>query len=432
MKVTMTERLHRAQCKNRRGRINRLLLALSFIVLSTAAAMGGSDEPVPGSLPGGYRLLPDEGPIKFPFEIFRGDIRFAAEVNGHPVHMLLDDGFMWDQLLFWGGPQVDSLGLDYDGEIAVGGGPDTTGQLLSRTASGITLRLPGVEFTDQAAVITPSASGTAGMWWGSIGQVSATFFKHFVVDINFDDMMITLIEPDKFEYHGKGAEISWRPLGFGPWSIPATLGLADGRSVSLDLLMDLGYNDRLQIAVNGEHGITVPEKALPISLGMNIQGVETLGHTGRLDRVYIGGYEIRDVVVEFVSEEHRDHTFHEAMIGLRLLSRFNLVFDYHRQRLFIEPNRTFGDPFEYNMSGLSLRKGDGDFYEIRRVHPNSPAAEAALEVGDKVIMINGLPAAEFDFPELQKLMRREGATVKLLVSRADKQWEVSIKLRRLI
>jgi len=31
----------------------------------------------------------------------------------------------------------------------------------------------------------------------------------------------------------------WRPMGFRPWSIPATLELSDGRSVSLDLMVDL-------------------------------------------------------------------------------------------------------------------------------------------------------------------------------------------------
>ena len=36
----------------------------------------------------------------------------------------------------------------------------------------------------------------------------------------------------------------------------------------------------------------------------------------------------------------------DMFVGLGLLSRFNLVFDYSRQRLFVEPNRRFHEPFE--------------------------------------------------------------------------------------
>ncbi|UCC43531.1 MAG: PDZ domain-containing protein, partial [Candidatus Zixiibacteriota bacterium] len=377
------------------------LLILSLILTPVIRTDGDDSTSTLTPPPGSYRVLSEDRIITFPFEVFRGDIRFRAEINGREVYMLLDDGFMWDQILFWGSPTVDSLNLNYDGETDIGGGPDDDASIASRTASGITIRFPGVEFTDQTAVVTPYSSGVSNMWQGSIGQVSGTFLKHFVVDINFDDMMITLIEPHKFVYRGQGAEIPWTPLGFGPWAIPASLSLTDGRSVSMDLMMDLGYNDQLQIATRGEHDITVPERALPASLGRNIQGTETLGHIGRLPSVIIGGYEIKDVLSGFVSEEHSGHTFHEGMIGLGLLSHFNLVFDYSRQRLFVEPNRNFTAPFIYNMSGLALRPGSGNYLSIQRVHSDSPASEAGLQVGDRVIQINRRSVTEYDFWELQ-------------------------------
>ena len=98
----------------------RLIIAGLSILISSGIVLAsdGSESPTPP--PGDYRLSADSAQIRFPFEIFRGDIRFRCRINDHDVHMLLDDGFMWDQLLFWGGPVVDSLGLNYDGEIAIG------------------------------------------------------------------------------------------------------------------------------------------------------------------------------------------------------------------------------------------------------------------------------------------------------------------------
>ena len=77
--------------------------------------------------------------------------------------------------------------------------------MKSRTASGITISFPGVEFAGQSAIITPSSAGFAEWWAGTEGQVSATFLKHFVVDIDFDQMIITLIEPRAFRDAGAGS-----------------------------------------------------------------------------------------------------------------------------------------------------------------------------------------------------------------------------------
>ena len=408
-----------------------------IIVLAVLATRSVADSRMPPETnpPGKHRVLSEGGDISFPFDIFRGDIRFQCEVNGHKVHMLLDDGYMWDELLFWGSPRVDSLGFVYDGSIEVGGGSADAGKadkIVSMTASGITVRFPNVELTDQRAVITPASSGTASMWSGSEGQISAMLFKHFVVDINFDSMMITLIRPESFEYHGEGAEVAWKPMGFGPWCIPATLDLADGRKISLPLLMDLGYNDQLQLWSGKENHISPPEKALPAGLGRNIQGIPTSGYVGRLPQIDIGGYEISDLLVAYVSPEDSKDATAEAMIGLGLLSRFNLIFDYSRQRLIIAPNSRFNDSFDYDMSGLSTRKSPDGFLEIVRVYDNSPASDAGLKIGDEIISINGRPAADCDIFERELLFRQEGKIVRLVVRRDGREWEVSLILRKLI
>jgi S1-C subfamily serine protease len=53
-------------------------------------------------------------------------------------------------------------------------------------------------------------------------------------------------------------------------------------------------------------------------------------------------------------------------------------------------------------------------------------------VGDKVIRINDTEAAEHDTWSLRKLLKREGETLSLVVSRGDEELEVSITLRRVI
>ena len=406
------------------------LLILIFIIV-TGSLADGTDTTF-GPPPGSYRILSEDSVIRIPFEIYRGDIRYECKVNGHPVHMLLDDGFLWDQLLFWGGAVVDSLGFTYDGEAGVRGGASDDEGIASKTASGITVSFPDVEFYDQTAFVTSSSSGVSTMWAGSAGQVSTMFLKHFVVDINFDDMIITLIPRENFVYRGGGAEVPWQPMDFGPRGIPATLRLADGREVSLTLLMDLGYNNQLQLRTRDEHNITVPDKFVPASLGMNIQRQETRGYIGRLPSVIIGGHEISNPLVSYVAEEHTDHTLSEAMIGLGLLSRFNLTFDFYRQRIFFEPAKNLNEPYEYDMTGLTMRRGQGDYYDIVRVAPDSPAEEAGLKVGDRVLQVDGRAITDYDHFELKPLFQQKGVTIKFLIEREGEQRPVSLTLRRLL
>jgi len=407
-----------------------IILSL-FIIASVSEDTFGEEAETSETTPppGAYTVLADDGRVEFPFDIYRGDIRFQCRVNGRPVYMLLDDGYLWDQLLFWGGLEVDSLGLVYDGEIELGGDSNT---LVSKTASGITVTFPGVELTDQTAIVTPGTSSISSMWRGSVGQISAGLLKHFVVDIDFDRMMITLTEPDKFTYEGKGMAVPWEPMGNGPRSIPATVLTADGRTVSLKLLMDLGYNDQLQLVTGLEHNITLPEKKLQASLGLNILREETRGYIGRLARIDIGGFPLDDVVVSYVPEENADMAVSEAMIGLRLLSRFNLVFDFYGHRLYVEPNESFDKPFEYNMSGIELGPLSENRRPIRWVHKDSPAEEAGLRAGDNIVEVNGKPVSDYDIFELFSLFKQEGATVDFLIERDDRQFKASLTLRRII
>ncbi len=410
-----------------------IFLSMIIGIILVAPVLSEDTESKLGPPPGKYKMLTDNGRAEIPFTIFGGDIHFRAEINGREVYMLLDDGYMWDQLLFWGSPEVDSLGFDYDGEIGIGGGNEDENLLKSKTASGITVTLPDVEFSQQIAIITPYSSGNSSMWSGSVGQFSASFFKHFIVDINFDKKIITLIKPDKFEYSGSGVSIPWTPSEFGTWKIPGTLNLADGRKVSLDIAMDLGYNTQLEIKTFGETKIPVPEKSLPEALGMNILGQVTTGYVGRLPQIKIGGYEINEVIADYVSGEPSEEKTYEVMIGLGLLSRFNLIFDFYGQKMLIEPNKSFGDPFEYDMSGLVMRKGKNDYYTVRQVHENSPASEADIKIGDKIYKINGKPASEFDHSKLDSLFLLEGKTISLhLLMDGGEEKELSIVLRRLI
>ncbi len=383
-----------------------------------------------GPPPGTYTVLSDDGTVEIPFEIFRDDILMIAEVNGHELRMLIDNGSLWDELLFFGSPRIDTLDLVHDGEIEVGGAgagdPVTAG-----TASDITIRFPDVEFEGQTAVITPYESGITTLWEGADGQVSAAFFKHFVVDIDFDEMVITLIPPGSFSYEGDGRAVPLEAASFGSWTIPGEIVTVDGAAIALDLMLDLGDLHALSLTTGGPDAIPLPGNALAAHLGYGVQG-EILGHIGRVREARVAGYTVPNVIAGFTAAEEGERTDDDAYIGHGLLRRFNIIFDYPAGRMYLEPNAHFDEPFEHDMSGMRIGRGDDGSVSIQRVTPGSPAAEAGLEEGDEIVRIDGRPAGELKYWDIEPLFLRDGSVVVLTVMRGGREEEVSLLLRRLI
>ena len=185
------------------------------------------------SSPLSYKILSENGRIIIPFEFHRNKFRFNATINGRSCNMMLDNGSLWDQLLFFGSPRVDSIGFKITGETSIG-------KTKADTATDITVRFKDVVFYDQAAVITRYDPKLPNPWEGFDGQISAAFFKHFVVRIDFDKTVIELIPFGKFTYSGKVQALPMQPGPFDSRMITADIITRNGETVTLDMLIDLG------------------------------------------------------------------------------------------------------------------------------------------------------------------------------------------------
>lgn len=120
-------------------------------------------------------------------------------------------------------------------------------------------------------------------------------------------------------------------------------------------------------------------------------------------------------------------------IGAQIATRFRLLLDYGRKRIFLEPSATFGAPFDRALSGLALR-ADGPDYRLFRVHEvleQSPATDAGILEGDIITAVDGAPASQFTLTRLYELFEKP-ATYNVAIRRGDRTLVVKLSPRRMV
>ncbi len=297
-------------------------------------AQSNKNSPI-GPPPGTYHILSGDE-ITIPFEYYKNKFRFKAQINGKDCQMMLDNGSLWDQLLFFGSPQVDKMGFKISGETNLGSNK-------ADIAENISIRFKDVVFHGQTAVITRYDPNLPNPWEGFDGQISATFFKHFVVKIDFDQSFIELIPPDQFNYNGNGEIFKMKPGPFASRTMTAEMIMHDGKTITLDLLIDLGGFHPLYLPIGKDDRITLPTDAVETSLGKGLFSHK--GYLGTIKEIRLGNFTLNDIPTAFTVVEKNANIYSNTMIGLPLLKKFNIIFDYFNERIILEPLKSFFEPF---------------------------------------------------------------------------------------
>jgi C-terminal processing protease CtpA/Prc len=95
------------------------------------------------------------------------------------------------------------------------------------------------------------------------------------------------------------------------------------------------------------------------------------------------------------------------------------------------PNGNFGRLLETDMSGLVLVSHEGGVL-VSRVAEESPAMEAGVRQGDRLIALDGKPAAQLSLEAIRAMLIEHGATRLLEVEREGRIFSIPILLRRRI
>jgi hypothetical protein len=348
-----------------------------------------------------------------------------------PFNVVLDTGMPMRGVILYRSPRVDALPLEFAEAHGISGAGGDGAAVPTRIATGAHVEIGGVALSD-----VPIISLTAPPGFGSTqeGIIGAELFDKFAVEVDVDAHRLRLLDSGAFEPRKESSVI---PLHLRRGSAPfvdARVAVGAGDPVPVEIAIDLGSSHALWLNRGKENGIVQPEAGIDTILGRGLSG-DIVGHVARARRFELGDFAFDDVIALFPSASHQDPGgvhFQDGILGGETLRRFRITFDYPKERMIVERGARFGDPFEFDMSGLVAEPSSPDRRTVRSVLAGSPAAQADIQVGDVILAIDGKAVRELGSDGIMRALRVDQAEVQLTIERGSTKLEKKLRLRRLV
>ncbi len=268
------------------------------------------------------------------------------------------------------------------------------------------------------------------------GLLGYHFFDSFIVDIRYTGKRLSFRHPlSKGKIRGERVPIDI--IGAKPY-VDLIIESPDYGKIDIKALVDNGASHAISLERLNEQPFPVPSTSIAANLGVGMSGPID-GSIGRLSALKIGSFTLRNLLASY---PRYDDVAAKVLLKLRngnlgadVLSRFNVVFNYQENSMYLRKNSHFNRPFEHDMSGMELymQEDRTKRYFVSRIEPGSPADLAGIAVDDELITINFTSAASFKLNEINNLFKSaNGKTIILSLYRNEELIVKVFKLKQRI
>ena len=272
---------------------------------------------------------------EFPFEFEHNRVIVPVRVGTSRVlRILLDTGMGFDGLLLYEAlPESAVPGSHYEVRIPGAGSGEPARGMMAESAS---FTVGPVQLFRQRVVWLTDGSMSG---FSSDGVMGYSLFGHWVVELDYDRMVIILHEPGTFK-----PDSSWAALPMQlhknniPW-VRMWASIQGTDSAELDCYLDLPACDEVVFLVRNGAKFPLPESLESSYLGRGLSG-DVYGWKGRVAWVEFDTFRFRDITASFAPDSVRSkQPGADAVVCGGLLRRFNTIYDFSGGRLYIRPSR---------------------------------------------------------------------------------------------
>ncbi|MFT4733775.1 MAG: putative aspartyl protease [Algoriphagus sp.] len=389
----------------------------------------------------GFHIKAKRGRYSIPFKVYSNLIVIPVTIDGSDtLNFILDTGVSSNFIVE---PNVgEALGFEYQRSVAISGAGE--GEALRADVSiGHEIKIGNITGYRQNVVVLSEDILQLSEFMGVKihGIFGHALFEHFVITIDFNNLVLSIRRPEKFRFSKKyGDKYPIVVTQSKPYTDAITITEANDQERQVRLVIDTGAGHALLL--NSEEGhIKLPQKVIRANLGRGLNG-EIYGNIGRVSKVSIGKYEMNDVIASFPDSLTFSMKFpstevnRQGSIGGEFLRRFKVTLNYREGYMALKPNKTrLKQPFEHDMSGLAVRADKEDLtrFYVNEVLPSSPSSAAGLEAGDEIVYLNNEQAFKMSVAEIYGLLSlREGKTIEVFYRRNGALKFASFVLKRVI
>lgn len=256
------------------------------------------------------------------------------------------------------------------------------------------------------------------------GIIGYSFFRRYIVALDYDKQLISVYTPGKYKYPGGGTFL--KPSFV---SIPVTQHeVSDARKLLLSFYFDTGagmcilFPERLitdsSIIAKDRKSVSTQVEGLGGKINMRLT---------TLKKARIGKYNFKKIPVHIYSDTLNVLTYPDVagLIGSDLLRRFNLVINYPDRTIHLSPNTHMKEPFDYSYTGMNFYFVDSKV-TITEVQQGSPAEKAGFLPGDIIFGVGN--NFSNNIQQYKALFQNVGEKVKVLIFRNGVPMMLELKI----
>ena len=395
----------------------------------------------------GFQFEKEINKVSVPFKLINNLIFVPIKVNGVELNFLLDTGVS-ETILFSLEEKKEVLFSNTEKILLKGLGNQIAVEGLK--SKNNVLEFSSLKMPNQLLyiVLDPDFNLSSHIGIPVNGIVGYQFFRNNLVEINYRKKKIIVfkdIPKNRKKIERKFDAMAITVEKFKPY-IKGTVTL-EGNSIPVKLLVDIGNSDAVWLFQDRSKFIKVPEKSFDDYLGKGFSG-DVIGKRAKIEKMTMYDFEFNNPIAAFPdSSSIRNVSMvpdRMGSVGGEILKRFDLVFDYRNEQLFLKKNGNYSQPFSYNKSGVEIQHNGLQWvqetvpmemvktpransevnvysaktefkykfqvkplYEIANVRANSPAAIAGLLKGDIIIKINNNPTYKYSLQDIITLFRSD-------------------------
>lgn len=384
-----------------------------------------------------------------PFKLINNLIFIPLEINGVKLNFLLDSGVNETILFSLEDKEVNFNNTEKIKFAGLGESMDIEG--LKSENNLVTI---GKDFRDENhtvyVILDERINFSSHIGIPVNGIIGYHFFKNHPVDIDFISEKITVFNNSDIlkKRVRRFTEFPITIEGNKPY-LKADVEMTS-KKVSSKMLLDLGNSDAVWLFPKLIEDFVYNRPNIDDYLGQGFNG-DIFGKRSRIHRLYIGDY-IFEKPLSAMPDEYSIQNLklvpdRKGSIGSDIFRRFEVIFDYQQNKIYLRKNKHFDDPFLFNKSGLDIQqdgmtwqkdvvkvttkkftpsaqennyvKMEDDFvynfvlkpkFSVAGCRKDSPCYIAGMRKGDEIMKVNKKAAGDLSLAKINEIFKQEDGT----------------------